>query len=461
MRLGGLFAVPLVALLGACSSGDLDVPWAVSSRVPFPFELPGPTPTSTPITVSFGDGRDGDRTFVAGSNAITNCWPVVSATGANVVSTAALPLVAGDRILLHQTQDVFATIPTASPMLEVGEAGRWEIAVVASTSGTAVSVDPPLTYGYDSSSGRRAQLCRLRQYQNVSVVAPALLTPSDWNGTTGGILAFFVNGTLTLTTAGAGANTGALSADGRGFRPGDSLENGSTVADITAETTTLQNGGAKGEGLDATYFGQYGRGNPANGGGGGNGRFGGGGGGGGFGSGGLGGRQAQGQGDVPATAGRGGAAAVAPERLFFGGGGGVGHTNNEQGVAGRGGGIVLVFARNITGAGHVRANGGDALDVNDKEGGPGGGGGGTVVMAWEGGIGWTGAVTVIGGDGGSTRGDAIEHCGPGGGGGGGRVLVVEGALPSARIDDSGGPTGTNLDGDPWGAEPGAAGGGAE
>lgn len=449
-----LLALPAVVAVAGCTD-ELDVPWRLSSpQIPFPFELPTPAPT--PIPISYGDGRDGDRTLTTGATPITDCWPVVAGTGATVSLTVAAPLFSGDVLLLHQTQDVFATVPTSSPMFAVGDAGLWETAVVASAGGTTVALQSALTHAYDSTGARRAQSCRIRQYRDVTVRGPATLTARDWNGTSGGILAVMVSGTLTLTTGGLPGVAGALTASHNGFRAGIAVDSGN-VSDVTAETTPDQAGGAKGEGLDGSHFGLYGRGNAANGGGGGNGLYAGAGGGGGYGSGGAGGKQAQGAGDIAETAGRAGAGAGVADRILFGGGGGIGHATTEAGTGGVGGGVLLLFARQITGQGGISTLGGDGLELFDTEGAPGGGGGGTVVLAFAVGTGWSGSATAFGGAGGSNQCDGVNHCGPGGGGGGGSVLLLEGALPASRIDVSGGPNGTNKDGVPWNAQPGEPG----
>lgn len=97
--------------------------------------------------------------------------------------------------LLHQTQG--------------SGAGNWELAFVDFSGASAVS-DKPLQNTYSSG----AQIITLSNsfvgYRNVTI-SGTLTTPA-WNGSTGGICAILASGTVNIT--------GAVSAEGKGYRGG-------------------------------------------------------------------------------------------------------------------------------------------------------------------------------------------------------------------------------------------------
>jgi fimbrial isopeptide formation D2 family protein/uncharacterized repeat protein (TIGR01451 family) len=149
-------------------------------------------------------------------------------------------------------------------------------------------------------------------------------------------------------------------------------------------------------------------------------------------------------------------------RLSLGGGGGAGTTNNATGTptfglassGAPGGGMVMVRAKTLSGAGIINANGtaGNPSVCNDASGG--GGGGGAVLLFASGNSGNVGTLTVNanGGGGGSNTGNGTgdnsgvcgafnnQPHGPGGGGGGGFVALS--SIQSATINVSGGSNGT-------------------
>ncbi|MCU1347263.1 MAG: hypothetical protein JWO56_293, partial [Acidobacteria bacterium] len=164
-------------------------------------------------------------------------------------------------------------------------------------------------------------------------------------------------------------------------------------------------------------------------------------------------------------------------RVILGGGGGAGTTNNAT-AAGAislaanginssgapGGGIVIIRANAITGAGTISANGANALDILNDAGGGGGAGGSIVVQIQSGNL-TTLTVTAKGGNGGNAwlvQGNPAapndypgERHGPGGGGGGGAVYLTSAAL---AMDLTGGTNGlTTTANANFGASPGLPG----
>jgi hypothetical protein len=309
-------------------------------------------------------------------------------------------------------------------------------------------------------SGARAQACRVPQFENVTIAVGGTLAGLQWTDAAGvgGILAFVANGTVSVD--------GAIRATGAGFEGGIGIKDETDPSQedvVVLETTSHLLSGKKGSGLDGRACLWSGRGNFANAGGGGNARNAGGGGGGAAGRGGNGGMQSPTAGDVPDTAGIGGAAilTVPLERLVMGGGGGAAHQDNgtiENGADG--GGVVLFVAARLEGAGSIEANGANGPDESriSDDGGPGAGGGGVVfVIAQSSGPGLT--FRARGGRGGDVGEDDVGGSpkrGPGGGGGGGWIVLrgVDGTT-----DVAAGPSGVNVpvSQDPRGAESGGSG----
>lgn len=444
----------LASLVFACVACRDDLDLSARPSLPHPEwrdpELtPTPTPPPTPA-FGFGDGHDGPL-IVAADTVVNTCHRVLSATASSVVLDDATDVSTGSLAVVVQMQDDFATSGDASPIEAPGDAGLWEIRRVSSVGGTTAVLASDLTVAFHDGAGETAQLCVMREYTDVTVNGGRKIRPTAWDGSSGGIVAFAVNGTLELVNGDS-----AVDANGRGFRGGAPGANGNGE-DLTSDDTLAGDGGGKGEGLDGDSFGLFGRGNYANAGGGGNARnAGGGGGGGASGSGGDGGKQIATAGDVAETAGRAGArvSLLLPERITSGGGGGAGQADESNGgTGGTGGGIVLVFAQTISGPGRVSANGGGGMDVT-ADGAGGGGGGGTVIL-WTASAGsFTGKIETKGGRGGMILATDGVRRGPGGGGGGGGIWAP--GVPGEKKDE-GGERGLNANvatDAEWGAEDG-------
>ncbi len=339
------------------------------------------------------------------------------------------------------------------------------------------------------------------------------LTALAWNGSTGGILAMDVAGTLTLGSA-------TVVMDGKGFRGAAGLslvgENGALDTDYefaapaTYTTPALNNlatttgaDGSKGEGIAGTPLwvqsgtsplntgsgypsgttgkdGSMGRGAPANAGGGAtdgapsvagqNNDNAGGGGGGNGGAGGFGGNT---YGNNLSNGGEGGVAfPVTVNRFAMGGGGGAGSNNyyqdSQDSSGGAGGGMIFVRADSLSGTATLTANGIGAYTGTSSNAGGGGGAGGTIVVVTANG-GETGlTLQANGGAGGGNEGCTAcgtqtflqGRIGPGAGGGGGAVYTSSvSGLPTISV--TGGANGLTQDTTstpvPYGATSGTAG----
>lgn len=408
-----------------------------------------------------------------------------------------MPLAEGDLLLVVQMQG--ATIDTSDAtsygtVQSLNGAGRYEFAHVESIEGDTVRLVTAvgrLRNSYQASG--RVQVVRVPQVASLSIMAGGTLTAPAWDGRVGGIVAVHVLGSAEVH--------GAIDVSGRGFR-GGSVDPMSRLpaTDVTLFASGDQSdGGEKGEGIAGSpgdydaMGGRYGRGAPANGGGGANAFKSGGGGGANAGSieswtgqgrmdanpawmfdpgvqetghmadssgGGRGGYTMSELGAdplaaVPGDALWGGAmrrergglgghpvSTATSERIFFGGGGGAGDSpDGTAGPGGSGGGIVYLVAADVSGAGVIAANGTAGADTSGLhlDGTGGGGAGGTVVLH-------TGYVSglnlrALGGHGGSQLGTLVGSQGPGGGGGGGVISSVLGDL-TGQV--SGGESGGNM-----------------
>ncbi len=498
-------------------------------------------------------GKDGAGGTLAGIK--NDYWPgtsspVAGATtmtiGARVGGGGGNTISAGDLLILMQMQDAAfdttndetygegtgstkATGTGSGAATTLNNAGRWEYVIAANSVGAGGGTlningggaGGGTLYGYTSQSfattttqGQRTwQVIRVPQYTTATLSSTLMALP--WNGSTGGVLAIDVSGTLSLGGA-------TVSVNGLGFRGGAGrVLGGDATAGLAATDfrtlATLTTNGSKGEGITGTpryvyqsganigapgansaldtgvegyVGGSYGRGAPGNSGGGstdgdppGNDDNSGGGGGGNGGNGGAGGF---GWNCRCASGGQGGGS-ISPSltRISMGGGGGSGTSNNGSAAdatgaviadtggpnaagangyyssGANGGGVIIMRALQATGTGTLTANGFNAANVG-RDGGGGGGAGGAVLFTTQ--VGTLTGLTVQanGGNGGNAwlqqppGGNPGERHGPGGGGGGGYVLLSSNTAASVTVNP--GTNGlTDTANDSYGAQPGTTG----
>ncbi len=378
------------------------------------------------------------------------------------------------------------------------KAGTWEYCTATSVAGAFVGVvcagpSGGTAKAYQASPASasvgayRYQVIRVPQYNNVALAAD--VTPLAWNGSTGGVLAMQASGTVNM----GGFN---LNATGRGFRGGGVTfiaPYGPPVADpingssfyraaagnliapgpcgeregnfkakgVAGTPQLVYNGVAQiNTGADGYPNGSRGRGAPGNAGGGGNNQNGGGGGGGNGGLGGNGGgcwndatrpttfRDCGGFGGDGASR-AGNNLALSVSRVILGGGGGAGHVDGGGancelgGWGGNGGGLIVLRAAALAGAGNLLANGANGFEPNFTVGactdaGGGAGAGGTIVAAVTTGLGGR-SLQAVGGNGANSS--HSQH-GPGGGGGGGAIYYNTGGAAPATLA-TGGTNGTD------------------
>ncbi|MDD9934519.1 MAG: hypothetical protein OXT09_12995 [Myxococcales bacterium] len=403
---------------------------------------------AAPDTFLAGTGRDGSR-VVAGGDSVVNAYTRVTAdvsSGDTEIAVADESIVAdGDLVLIWQTVGLAAQVPGDPGPVDLRQAsvGRWELARVSTTAALSVTLTAPMVRGY---AADMTQMVRVPEYTTVTVQNSGRIIAAPWDPATntGGIVAFFANGAITLT--------GDVDASGAGFRGGLAVNDASAASGCSTESEAAPVGAQRGEGLSSEYgASSTGRGNLGSGGGGGVCVNSGGGGGGNGGIGGDGGRSEDG---ARLVGGLGGAALIAGtalERMTLGGGGGAGHIDDGwTSSIGHGGGAVLIRGQTLGGSGRILADGEDAGGAV-ADGAAGGGAGGSVIVQLT--SSGTCDVSATGGSGGPVDDDA----GSGGGGGGGRVFLQADTGSSCPTDVSGGVSGENLSADPLGAQNGTDG----
>lgn len=310
------------------------------------------------------------------------------------------------------------------------------------------------------------QVIRVPRFQNLTLNND--ITTTAWNGRVGGVISFEVVGELDL-------NGYSINASGRGFRGGYQNVRPSGLNNNVVTTTNNNLSSGKGEGISGTPRfmwnginpvdygvnwigypgGDYGRGAPANAGGGGNVHNAGGGGGGNGGMGGVGGNGHAGSYNLAAfpNGGRMGSNILPSlNTLIMGGGGGGGDANNATtGVkGGPGGGVILLQVGSLKGIGSILSNGfnGEAGVFFGAPDGAGGGGAGGSILIITNAPSPNANVTIEakGGNGGNTLNDINDSHGPGGGGGGGVLMhnITDATLNTQLQGGQNGLTGNGL-----------------
>lgn len=355
----------------------------------------------------------------------------------------------GDTVLLIQMQGAIVDVSNTASFGTVNNyngSGLYEYNIVQTVNGTNIVFQFELSNPYDPNGS--LQLITVPQYNAATLIGA--VNAQAWNGSTGGVITFMVNGTLDL----AGQT---IDADGAGFRGGTYVNIASSCNFLTNATGYFYpvgnwQGAPRGEGISAIIPGlEWGRGAQANAGGGGNDHNAGGGGGSNLAAGGQGGEnQDPGtfncKGFFPGLGGR--ALAGSNARVFLGGGGGAGHGNNTSNSSGGdGGGIIMIKANSIEGNnGTITARGADG-QPSSNDGAGGGGGGGTVFLETGNFSASNLTVIVDGGDGADAANIANRCYGPGGGGGSGAIYLGTPGVPAnVTLNRSGGANGISASG---------------
>ncbi len=326
------------------------------------------------------------------------------------VHTTASGLAAGDEVLLINLQGTDTAYAAV---------GTYELATVASVSGADVTLMQAISEVYGEStntdlSGQTIVLQRVPHYTNVTVASTGSIIASAWDGSSGGVVAFRANDTLSI------ASGGFISADSLGYAGGETGT--SSNCDAFQGESYAGLGDGDGDGVCTAYNEYYGH--WAN-------NFGGGGahitgGGGEYGGGATAGDSWTGGPATPPYAGATYGSADLSTLFYGSGGGGVWNGGTDgagenPGPGGDGGGIVLIGADTLTAsaADSITSLGGttDYWAWGTWTYGAGGGAGGSIWLEVDTLTLGSGAVNASGGFGESTH---IRH---GGDGGEGRVRI--------------------------------------
>jgi hypothetical protein len=338
----------------------------------------------TGVSGYFGDGSSGAYTVSTNTTDAPTDSACTGTVGTQTLTATNASFAAGQVIFIHQSQGTGA--------------GAYQRNTVSSYTAGTITLGTALNATYTTG----AQVLVMNQYTNVTINSGITLTVKPWNGTTGGILSFIANGTITITgsinanggnSANAGGSSSSAGGIGGGFRGGQAIYGGAHIS--------YQGEGTVGVGTQSTSSNGNGGGG-ANGGGGTAGAYGAGGG-----------NSTTGISGGPppsgATSGIGGSTAGTTDltTLTFGGGGGGGQTNNttgsERSGGGSGGGIILLIGATITmvGSGLITANGGHAASSSW----PGGeGAAGSILLKAQNTTLGTNQITAVDGNGGGAAG---------------------------------------------------------
>lgn len=305
----------------------------------------------------FGRARDGDLTVSSGFNPNTtrNPNPVgllgTRTVDAPVAQVTAIDAAATGRVLtVNAVFGVLADFLVGDIVLLINQqgdasssanVGNYELAVIASVSGSSITLTQAVarTYGPSSNAAlgnQKVNIYRIPEYNNLGL--SSVMAPSAWNGTAGGCL--FVMAQAVICASG-----GSLSVSGAGYRA-------STVA------------GAAGEGFAGGYNAVS---TSANGSGGG---------------GGAPGLNAPNAATAPALIANtandslsgGGAGGGGGGGGGAGGGGGYGNTGGAGALGGTGGGGSSGMSLSAAGGGGLLVNGGSNGTLGGSTGGVGGAG---------------------------------------------------------------------------------------
>jgi gliding motility-associated-like protein len=388
----------------------------------------------------------------------------------NLVVEDASTFNTGDTVLLIQMKGAMidsANTASFGTITDYKNAGNYEFNYVKSKSGNIIELKNNITRQYDIPNGK-VQLVRVPYYQNANITST--LTCLPWDGNKGGVLVLNVQDTINLSAA--------IDVTGKGFRGGTGFNSQNATLNcfqnnFTYPQSANASAGQKGESIAVISQNiNYGKGSPANGGGGALGHNSGGGGGANAGAGGFGGYQLEPCGSSPFdNRGIGGhplSYSTAANKIFAGGGGGAGQADNPGNIApdgGNGGGIIIINANLLKANNNkILSNGNPGLactmpasqDCHDGMGG--GGAAGSILLNINQ---YMDNVTVEnkGGKGADMVGSVPlgGRIGAGGGGSGGLLFIKPGALPAAVTNtNTGGVNGvlTQDANNPFGATPG-------
>ncbi len=167
-----------------------------------------------------GDGRDGSVTITSAKNINTNILGSLRSGYADGISTAVTANPIDTAITVSSINgfadgDKLMLINLMGTSGDIADVGNFEVLTVSgSPSGNSITTIETISKSYDgvTFSNQKIICQRIPQWTTVSVNSDGDLTCSAWNGSSGGVLAFYSNSSVTL------ASGGKIHADGKGYR---------------------------------------------------------------------------------------------------------------------------------------------------------------------------------------------------------------------------------------------------
>lgn len=156
---------------------------------------------------SQGTGADGAVTVAANSNFYSLANTAKTALTANAASGQAVITVGSNTGFSN------GTLVLVIQMLGTNY-GLYEERVVSSSTATSLTFTANLTNSYYGTGLNKAQAIRVMQFTNLTINAGIILTVDAWDGSTGGIMYIYANGTVSMTA------TSTITSAGAGFRGG-------------------------------------------------------------------------------------------------------------------------------------------------------------------------------------------------------------------------------------------------
>lgn len=158
----------------------------------------------------FTPGKDGVGTITA-ANTVVNTYTTLNAPASAgdfaITVGSAAGITPGDLLLVYQARgaSMTGTNNSAFGSYTLANAGRFEYVNVLSVSGNQITISdacsPGLRYSYDGAAtagSLRAQVIRVPQYSALTVSGSGSIVAPAWNGTTGGVVAVWVQGAAAL-----------------------------------------------------------------------------------------------------------------------------------------------------------------------------------------------------------------------------------------------------------------------
>jgi hypothetical protein len=357
------------------------------------------------LTNDIGNGADGNLYIPPAGTAKTDSVKTAvknnNPSGQNAIQVnSSSGFSIGEEVLIITMQD-------RNPDSSSNITGQYEFKRISRLFATSLVFTENLKNSYDS-SGRKHQVIKVPNYNDVTLDVGGTLTCDDWDGNVGGIIVFRAKGIVNIQAL------GAVDGSSKGFRGGQSVSGSAGYQGEAASGpggilyTNNSNGGGGGQ-MQTTYSAP-------------------GGGGGGHATIGVDGITTSNTWGYPIYGGKGGRILGNQfmARLMFGGAGGSGGAMSTyrpaySGKGGDGGGIVYISCDSIQLLGGIRANGENGADGYESSGaGSGGGAGGAIQIISRGSLtAGNNFITARAGD----KGNPGSGPGYGGAGGDGRIRI--------------------------------------